>query len=271
MRRECRERFPPPPISKETDSWRSRHASRHVRDARAVMHVGIAHLRWRGKRSRHSRRMRTRNFTYLARGLLLWHWIDRYMTAPVDVKNSPGKYPHFDDPPLNSEKRDTYMSEIHGTYNVIIQWSIWFNSSLKWDLISLYKIIVLIQWWIYIMKRLISEVPFYIPSMLLCSVSISVMARPWLSTLLWASWPKYIHVGDPGKTYLLPHPVAQAATSRPILPPIGTNPLYRTHRLHSQMLRTTLIYRLSRRKYATFHLAGVHVFKTCLKWILLTH
>ena len=68
MRRECRERFPPPPISKETASWRSRHASRHVRDARAVMHVGIAHPRWRGKRSRHSRRMRTHNFAYLARG-----------------------------------------------------------------------------------------------------------------------------------------------------------------------------------------------------------
>ena len=68
MRRECRERFLPPPISKETDNQRSRHAPRHVRDARAVMHVGIAHLRWRGKRSRHSRRMRTRNFTYLARG-----------------------------------------------------------------------------------------------------------------------------------------------------------------------------------------------------------
>ena len=32
------------------------------------MHVGIAYLRWRGKRSRHSRRMRTRNFVYLARG-----------------------------------------------------------------------------------------------------------------------------------------------------------------------------------------------------------
>ena len=32
------------------------------------MHVGIAHPRWRGKRSRHSRRMRTRNFAYLARG-----------------------------------------------------------------------------------------------------------------------------------------------------------------------------------------------------------
>ena len=68
MRRECRERFPPPPISKETASKRSRHASRHVRDARAVMHVGIACLRWRGKRSRHSRRMRIRKFAYLARG-----------------------------------------------------------------------------------------------------------------------------------------------------------------------------------------------------------
>ena len=32
------------------------------------MHVGIAYLRWRGKRSRHSRRMRTRDFAYLARG-----------------------------------------------------------------------------------------------------------------------------------------------------------------------------------------------------------
>ena len=32
------------------------------------MHVGIAYPRWRGKRSRHSRCMRTRNFTYLARG-----------------------------------------------------------------------------------------------------------------------------------------------------------------------------------------------------------
>ena len=35
------------------------------------MHVGIAYLRWRGKRSRHSRRMRTRNFAYLARGPLM--------------------------------------------------------------------------------------------------------------------------------------------------------------------------------------------------------
>ena len=32
------------------------------------MHVGIAYPRWRGKRSRHSWRMRIRNFTYLVRG-----------------------------------------------------------------------------------------------------------------------------------------------------------------------------------------------------------
>ena len=50
--------FFPPPTSKETASYRSRHASRHVPYARAVMHVGIANPRWRGKRSRHSRRMR---------------------------------------------------------------------------------------------------------------------------------------------------------------------------------------------------------------------
>ena len=54
--------FPSPSKSKETASYRSRHASRHVRDARAVMHVGIDNPRWRGKRSRHSRRMRNPQF-----------------------------------------------------------------------------------------------------------------------------------------------------------------------------------------------------------------
>ena len=34
--------FSPPPPSKETTSKRFRHASRHLRYARAVMHVGIA-------------------------------------------------------------------------------------------------------------------------------------------------------------------------------------------------------------------------------------
>ena len=54
--------FSLPPTSKENASQRSRHASRHVRDARAVMHVGIAIPRWRGKRSRHFRRMRKTQF-----------------------------------------------------------------------------------------------------------------------------------------------------------------------------------------------------------------
>ena len=50
------------PSSKETASYRSRHASRHVRHARVVMHVGIANPRWRGKRTRHCRRMRNPQF-----------------------------------------------------------------------------------------------------------------------------------------------------------------------------------------------------------------
>ena len=49
---------------------RCRHASRHVRHARAVMHVGMADPRWWGRRSRHSGACATRNFTYLARGPL---------------------------------------------------------------------------------------------------------------------------------------------------------------------------------------------------------
>ena len=49
--------FSPPTTSTETASKRFRHASRHVRDACAVIHVGIANSRWRGKRSQHPRRM----------------------------------------------------------------------------------------------------------------------------------------------------------------------------------------------------------------------
>ena len=54
--------FSLPPTSKETTSLRSRHASRHVHHTRVVMHVEIANPRWRGKRSRHSRRMRNPQF-----------------------------------------------------------------------------------------------------------------------------------------------------------------------------------------------------------------
>ena len=49
--------FSQPPTSKKTVSYRSQHASRHVRHARGVKHVGIANPMWWEKRSRHSRRM----------------------------------------------------------------------------------------------------------------------------------------------------------------------------------------------------------------------
>ena len=59
-----------PSTSKETASKRSRHASRHVRDARAMMHVGITSLRWRGNVPGIPGACATRNFTYLSRGPL---------------------------------------------------------------------------------------------------------------------------------------------------------------------------------------------------------
>ena len=49
--------FSPPATAKETAVWRSRHTSRHAHHARAVMHVGVANPRWRGKRSWHFGRM----------------------------------------------------------------------------------------------------------------------------------------------------------------------------------------------------------------------
>ena len=70
--------------------------------ARAVMLVGIAYPRWRGKRSRHSRRMRTRNFTYLARG-------------PLDGLLSQGRTPH-----INQYTPFFNQSRVFGS---------WFNST----------------------------------------------------------------------------------------------------------------------------------------------
>ena len=54
--------FTLPPTSNKIFSLQSRHASRHVLHARAVMHIGIANPRWRGKPSRHSRRMGNQQF-----------------------------------------------------------------------------------------------------------------------------------------------------------------------------------------------------------------
>ena len=65
--------FFPPPTSKETASQWSRLASRHVCHSCAVIHVGIANPRWRGKLSRHSRhyrRMRNSQF-YVSRKMLI--------------------------------------------------------------------------------------------------------------------------------------------------------------------------------------------------------
>ena len=66
--RECRERFSRHRLQKKTASLRSWHASRHVRNARAVIHVGMFNPQWRGKRFWLSQHMRNLNYTYLVRG-----------------------------------------------------------------------------------------------------------------------------------------------------------------------------------------------------------
>ena len=57
--------FLQPPTSKVTASWRSQHASRHVRHLRAMMHVGIANPRWRGNVPSIPGACTTRNFTLI--------------------------------------------------------------------------------------------------------------------------------------------------------------------------------------------------------------
>ena len=76
--------FSPPLTSKETARLRSRHASRHVREARVVMHVGIAYPWWWGKHSRHSRRMRNPQFYVSGK---------RPMDCPVKVIPSSCRHP----------------------------------------------------------------------------------------------------------------------------------------------------------------------------------
>ena len=46
----------------------------NARDARTVVHVGIANLRWQGKRSRHSRRMRKLHFYVSGSRLIEDYW-----------------------------------------------------------------------------------------------------------------------------------------------------------------------------------------------------
>ena len=75
-------KFFPPPTSNETAGQRYRHASRYVRHASAVMHVGIANPRWWEKIPGIPSACATHNFTYLvrspcaqARNMLVWWMI----------------------------------------------------------------------------------------------------------------------------------------------------------------------------------------------------
>ena len=54
--------FSPPPTAREIASWRSRHASRHVGGACALMHVGNGNPRLRWNHSRHFQRMHNPQF-----------------------------------------------------------------------------------------------------------------------------------------------------------------------------------------------------------------
>ena len=99
LHRECREPFPA--------SWRSRHASRHVRHARAVMYVGIANPKWRRKRFCHSRRMRNLQFCVYGKrpiNMMLHDWLNGYIgwcTSYNDMHmKCLGPYASPDFPPL---------------------------------------------------------------------------------------------------------------------------------------------------------------------------
>ena len=71
---------------KWTASERSRHASWHVRYARAVMHVGIANPRCRGKPSRHSRRMCNQLFYISGKRPIASARNTRYLARSLDPK-----------------------------------------------------------------------------------------------------------------------------------------------------------------------------------------
>ena len=91
MRRECRERIPQhrfqrKPLVSDPGMYHGTCVThvpwwRHVRHARAVMHVGIANLRWRGKCSRHSLRMRNPQF-YVS-GMRPITWFQHSDTNPI--------------------------------------------------------------------------------------------------------------------------------------------------------------------------------------------
>ena len=64
--------FYPPPTLKETTSKRYQHVWRHVRPTHAMVHVGIASLWWRGKRSQLSRRVGNPKFYASGKRPMVW-------------------------------------------------------------------------------------------------------------------------------------------------------------------------------------------------------
>ena len=119
--------FSPPPTSKETASWGSRHASLHVRHARAVMHVGIANLWWRGKRSRHSRRMRNPQF-YVSGKRPMPQWIHLPVFVIIRLPQymwSIHEGNKQNQPQQNTKKREIGLTLIPGWISNCNHYEIW--------------------------------------------------------------------------------------------------------------------------------------------------
>ena len=102
MLREYRERFPITNFKKKTlvidpGKHHDTCVKRHLRHARAVMHIGIANPRWRGKRCRHSRCMRNLQICVYAKSPTVFvlagygHW-GKYHQLHY---NEPCKMDHF--------------------------------------------------------------------------------------------------------------------------------------------------------------------------------
>ena len=73
MRRECRERFPPPPRVGDPDMHHGTCVTRVLWCMPGSLTSGFLWYRWRGKRSRHSRRMR--NLQCYVSGKMPMQWI----------------------------------------------------------------------------------------------------------------------------------------------------------------------------------------------------
>ena len=75
MRRECRERFPPPPRVGDPDMHHGTCVTHVLWCMPGSLTSGFLWYRWRGKRSRHSRRMR--NLQCYVSGKLPMQWISQ--------------------------------------------------------------------------------------------------------------------------------------------------------------------------------------------------